>query len=179
MKSETATLQAEETSKENSLLRIDVAKEEAAAKKMIAELAAQTKQFGQGQPQPRPGEEQAIQAEPTLGNSQINALAESLKPFAGQTIAIHMIMDVRCQSLGSEFRKAFAIAGIRISNYITTLGGPNYRGVLVVVKNPPPSAHPVLADALFNAVASVGLQPHRASDPALSEEGVGVYIAPE
>jgi hypothetical protein len=181
LQAEAASLEAEQTSRENSLLRIDVVKAEAEARKLSAELAVQTGQFAPEPAQQKKNKARQAAAPPIPDDPKISAIAELLKPFAGQTIALRMMMDVRSQSLGAQLRRVFESAGIRVANYmiIGSGGTANYQGVLVVVRNPPPSPHPPLADALFRAVASAGMQPHDTFDPAIPEQGVGLYIGPD
>lgn len=176
-----ANLKAEETSKANSLLRNEVEKEQAETRKTTTELvvrAQRTEEFTQQLAQQQKSISQQIHATPLLSDSQINKIAEQLKPFAGQTVSIHTMLDAHCQRLGAQFQRAFEIAGIKIPDYSTVVG-PNYQGVLIVVKNPNPSPHAPLADALFNAVKSVGIDAHGVADPSVAEGLVAIYIGPD
>lgn len=171
-----------QTNLENTKLRIQLATHETNEKKIDAELMAKNQQlatFTQGLAAQQQGMAQQMQIPPSLGEAQIKMIAESLKPFAGQAISIHMMGgDVRSQRLGDQFRQALTAAGIRIYGYSNDFG-PNYVGVMILVKNPTPQPHPALADALRDAIQLVGIQPHTIADPSLKEGEVMLCIGPE
>ena len=180
-KAEEARLRSEQTATANSGLRIEVAKQEAETKKATTALASQnqqTAQFAQGLAQQQQGMAQQMQATPSLSDPQVDAIAKLLKPFSGRAIPIHVMMDARSQRLAGRFQQAFAKAGITFDGSATDVG-PNYTGVMVVVKNPTPQPHPPLADALRSAIQSVGIQTHGSADPSLKEDEVKLCIGPE
>jgi len=137
---EEARLKAENTSTENTRLRIDVQKGQTESKKAEAALAAQeqkTERFTQGLAQQQQGMAQQMQTSPSLNDSQVDVIASILKPFAGQTIPIHVMMDARSGRLANRFGEAFHKANIKTDGSGTFVG-PNYEGVMVIVKNPSP-----------------------------------------
>ncbi len=177
----TANQNAEDTKKANLALQIELTKHEGQEKEAETKLAAQqqqTNQFTQGLAQQQQGMAQQMQATPSLGDAQVDAIAAMLKPFAGQNIAIHMMLDARSGRLGGRFGQAFAKAGITTNGSSNDVG-LNYVGVMILVKNSTPAPHPPLADALNHAIQSVGIQPHTFADPSLKEDEVRLCIGPE
>jgi hypothetical protein len=181
-KAEETRLKAESIGKENSTLRIDLATHKTQEHEAETKLNAQNKelaQFTQGLAQQQQGMAKQMQAAPSLNEAQVNIITAALKPFAAKSISIHVMMDARSQRLAAQFQQAFVKAGIKIEGSSTDVG-PNYVGVMVVVKNPSPQPHPPLADALISAIQSVGIQPHPAADPSISNtDEVRLCIGPE
>lgn len=177
---EDARLKADKTETENSKLKVEVMNHETAEAKANAELAAQTEKvnrFAQGVAAQQQGMAQQMQAVPTLGEPQIAEIANQLKPFAGQKISVHIMLDAHSERLGEQIERALKMAGI-----VITMGsvdvGPNYQGVIVGVKNPSPAPHPEFANALLNAFHSVGILARGIAFPNLKDDEVGIYIGP-
>jgi uncharacterized cupredoxin-like copper-binding protein len=182
----TANKKAEEIKQANLQLQIELGKHENEEKKTDAELAAETKKLDQftqglaqqqqGIAQQQQGMAQQMQTTPSLNDIQVKMLAEKLKPFAGQKIAIHQMSDARCQRLGSQFHQAANLAGLNVVVHATDFG-PIYTGVAVGVKKAP--GYPPMADALINAIRSVGLPIKGGVEPSLPDDVVGIFIGPE
>lgn len=180
-KAEEAKLKSEQTATANSRLRIEVARQEAENKKATTALASQnqqTAQLAQGLAQQQQGMAQQMQATPSLGDAQVDVIATILRPFAGQTVSIHMMLDAHSARLGARFQQAFAKARIKTDGSSNDVG-PNYQGVIILVKNPTPQPHPPIADALRYAIQSVGILAHTFADPSLKEDDVRLCIGPE
>lgn len=180
-KAEEARLKADTVEQENGRLRIDVAKGQAESRKAEKELATQqqtTNQFVQGLAQQQQTMGQQMQAVPSLSDLQINAIAEFLKPFSGKPVFLNMMVDAHCQRLGAQIHQALERAGLKIVNY-TTIVGPIYNGIQIMVRNPTPQAHPPLADALWRAFGSVGLRANGVFDKAIPEDQVGIGLGPQ
>lgn len=178
-KAEEARLKAEQTAAANLGLRIEVTKQETETKKATSDLAKQnqqTAQFAQGLAQQQQGMAQQMQATPSLSESQTNIIADRLKPFAGQKIAIHTMSDARCQRLGAQIHKAALQANLNVVEHSTDFG-PNYTGVAVGVKKV--AGHPPMADVLINAIQSVGVPVRGGLEPSLPDDVVGIFIGPE
>lgn len=179
LEAEEAKLKAERVGKENSLLQIEVAKQEIENKKVTAELAAQnekTNQFVQGLAQQQQGMARQMQGTPSLGDAQINAIAEQLKPFAGQKVEIHTTADTIVERLAEQFKRAFILAHIEISSSSIDMGRL-YQGVMVGIHAV--DGRPPMADALLTAIRSVGIQPHGVADPSIPAGQVAIFLGPE
>jgi hypothetical protein len=180
-KAEEAKGKVEDTAKENSLLRIKVAKDEIETKKATTELSIQAQksdQFVQTLAEQQHNMETQIKPVPSLSDQQIKTMAAELKPFAGQSVTISMMLDVHCARLGDQFHKVLDQAGIKVSGYGTVVG-PLYQGISVVVRNPSPNPHPPLADALLKAMASAGINAKGVAERTIHADEVGIYIGPE
>ena len=181
-KAQEAQLKAEETSHADTSLKVELNKHEGQEKEVQNKLAAQeqqTAQFAQGVAQQQQGMAQQIQATPSLGPAQIDQIATLMKPFAGQSILIHVMMDAHSTRLADEFAQAFKMAGIEAAGPNIDVGR-NYEGVMVIVKNPTPQPHPPIADALLNAIRSVGIVPKFVYAPDIpSANDVWLCIGPE
>ncbi len=166
----------------NSQLRIELAQHESTEKKVEADLASKNQQlttFTQGLAQEQQGIAQQMQVAPSLTDVQVDFIASQLKNFAGKNIAIHVMNDTRSSRLGNQFGVAFQKAGITVNGSGTFLG-PDFHGVMVVVHNASPAPHPVLADALINAIRAVGIIPHPTADPSgPKDDEVWLCIGPE
>lgn len=177
-----ADLATQQIAQENAKLRLDLQGHESAEKKTDAQLAAQTQQldqFTQGLAVQQQGMAQQMQAAPSLNDAQVQAIAEALKPYAGQaTLEISFMMDAHCAKLGAQLRSAAAIAGVSVDDYGTVVG-PIFTGVMIQVKNATPSPHPPLADALLNALRAQGIQPHPSADARVQADHVRISIGPE
>ena len=177
----TANKKAEDTKQANLQLQIELSKHEWKEKQAEAKLAAQnqqTAQFAQGVAQQQQGMAQQMQAAPSLSDAQVDVIAKLLTPFAGRTVSVHTMMDARSQRLAGRFQQAFSKAGIKFDGSSTDMG-PNYVGIMILVKNPTPNPHPPIADVLHYAIQSVGIQPHGAADASLKEDEVRLCIGPE
>ena len=175
-----ATLKAESTNQANLRLKIELTQHEAQEKGVEAKLAAQnqqTAQFAAGVAQQQQGMAQQMQTTPSLGELQVQQIADQLKLFAGHKVELHMMLDARCQRLGAELETALQRAGITVS--ASNDVGPIYQGIRVGVKNASPAPHPVFAESLVNAIRSVGIQTGGIAVPSLEDEAVGIYIGPE
>lgn len=171
-----AELEAELTKKENNKLKIKLSEHESLEKQAEANLAAQnrqTEQFAQAIAIQQQGLLHQVQAAPTLTDAQIENIAKALKPYAGQTIHIRTVSDIKSRRLAFQFIKAMTSAGIKIVENAQQLDG-DYVGVLIMVKKQLPP-YPPLAPALVSMIAASGIQPHFVYDPAVSDENT-VYL---
>lgn len=178
-KAEAARSKAESTAQDNSHLRIDVANHEIAEAKANSDLAAQNKKlndFTQGLAQQQKGMAQQMQVTPSLGDVQVNFIAQQLMQFPGQKVAIHTMSDARCQRLAAQFHRAFELAHLNIVEYSTDMG-PIYQGVAVGVRAV--AGHPALADVLIGAIGRVGIPVRGGLEPSIPEGVVSIYIGPE
>jgi len=180
-KAEEARLKAETTSKENASLRIDLAKHETQEHEAEAKLATQGQQltqFTQGLAQQQNGMAQQMQTTASLNDAQVEMIATRLRPLTGKTVHIRVMMDARSSRLGSQFNRAFNEAGIRVEEH-TTMVGPDYHGIIVLVKNQKPP-FPPLAQVLLDAILSSGIMPHFSYDPSITDENtIFLCIGPE
>jgi hypothetical protein len=177
-----ANQKAEEAKKANLQLQIELDKHEEKEKKTEAQLAAQnqqTAQFVQGVAQQQQGMAQQMQVTPSLNDTQVDFIGNQLRIYSGQNIQIHVLSDPRSARLGNQFGAAFQKAGITV-NGSGTFFGPDYHGVMVIVRNATPGPHPALADVLINVIRAVGIMPHPAADPnGPKENEVWLCIGPE
>jgi len=177
-----ANKSAADATLKNTQLQIQLVKHEGAERETQNKLAAQNKQlaqFTQGLAQQQQGMAQQMQTTPSLNDAQVAIIANQLRMFSGQNIAVHVVSDARSQRLGNRFGEAFQKAGIKTEGSGTFMG-PDYHGVMVVVHNPSPQPHPPLADALLTAISGAGITPHPAADvngPKVDE--VWLCIGPE
>lgn len=175
-----ANQKAQNTAKANAKLRIEVARQEVAAQKSATELAAQTEKvnrFAQGVAQQQQGMAQQMQTFPSLGQAQIADVARQLRPYGGQKVSIHMMMDAHAQRLAVELQQAFKDAGIEVTSSSVDVG-PVYQGVMIGVKAASPAPHPHLADSLINSLRSVGVLAVGRAFPTMKEDEVAIYIGP-
>jgi hypothetical protein len=181
-KAQEARQKADSTETANAKLRIEVFKHEAEAKQANIALAAQTEkvnQFAQGVAQQQQGMAQQMQASPSIGEPQIQQLANLLRPYAGQTISVHTMMDARSQRLARQLEEAFQRAGVKIGMNMTDLGA-DYKGILIAVHDASPAPHPPVADALLNALHSMGIAANGVADPGMAGDGqITILIGPE
>jgi hypothetical protein len=181
-KAQEARQKADNTETANSKLRIEVFKHEEEAKQANTALAAQTEkvnQFAQGVAQQQQGMARQMQTTPSLAEPQVQFLANQLKPFAGQTISIHVMMDARSQRLAGQIERAFQLAGIKMGANSTDVGA-DFKGVIIGVHDASPAPHPALADALLNAFHSIGIAATGGAVGNMVEGGqVVILIGPE
>jgi hypothetical protein len=176
---EEAKLKAENTSRKNALLRIDVLNGQAASKKAEAALAAQnqqTNQFAHALQLQQENMAQQMHVSPILSESQIVALSNSLKPFSGQDVIFHTTLDTTVLRLSYGIQRALDAASVKHTQ-MSMDAGAMYQGVSVVIHQIP--GHPALADALISGLASAGIIVHPVVLPDRVPDGrVAIFLGP-
>jgi len=176
---EEAKLKAENTSKENALLRIDVLKGQAESKKAEAALATQnqqTNQFAHALQMQQENMAQQMHVSPVLSESQIVALSNSLKPFSGQDVIFHTTLDTTVLRLSYGIIRALDAASVKHTQNSMDAGAM-YQGVSVVIHQIPD--HPPLADALISGLTSAGIIVHPVVLPDRVPDGrVAIFLGP-
>jgi hypothetical protein len=119
----------------------------------------------------------AIQAKvsPTLTVAQAMSLANYLKPYAGQNVAVHMTLDTVVIRLGNGIQYALQQAGIKADGSSMD-AGQTYQGVSVAVHSP--QDVPPLANALVMGLRAQGIAVNPASDPSVPAGTVRIYLGP-
>jgi hypothetical protein len=178
-KSEEARLKTEQTSAENSQLRLDVSKEQRQARKSEAQLAKQnetTSRFTHALAVQQQTMAEQMHASPELTASQVEAVAALLKPFAGQEVIIHSTADTVVGRLGRGITAAFNQAHIQFPQYSIDMG-QLYKGISVVVHAE--QGHPPLADALVIALRQQGIPVDAVSLDSVPVGKVAIYLGPQ
>jgi hypothetical protein len=161
-------------------MRLELAKQEAETKKADAELAAKTEQlneFTQGLAQQQQGMARQMQAAVTLNPTQIDAIGNALKPFAGQKITLRMTMDSTSARIAAQLNAAFKIAGIEEGPGTATYAGATYQGINVVIQKT--EGHPPLADAVVSIFHSLGIPVNPVVEPTFPADLVTICIGPQ
>ena len=152
----------------------------AQAKLRAAELAIKTErtsQFVEGLALQQQGMARQIQGVPSLGDAQVNIITERLRPFAGQHITIHSTMDTSVIRLGSQFKRAFELAQLKVITFSEDMGA-QYQGVVVAVKKSQGSV-PQMGETLLGVIQSLGIKASGAINPTVGDADVALYLGPE
>lgn len=126
-------------------------------------------------------QQQATMAEqakvsPQLTPYQIQNLANVLKPFAGQDVALHVTTDTVVARLGSTIAVALNQAGVTTKSYSTDMGAL-YQGVSVAVHDP--NDVPPIANALVIGLRQAGINVQPVAAPKMVKAGeVGIFLGP-
>jgi hypothetical protein len=135
-------------------------KQEVATKEAEAKLGLQnqkTEQFTQALAIQQQTMAAQIHTSPQLSPAQIEELSKALTPFAGQEVIIHRTGD--------------SVVG-RLAMSIDQV----YQGVSVVVHED--QGHPLLANALVNALTQCGIVVNRVALPQVPIDKVAIYLGP-
>lgn len=173
-----AKSQAEETSKANLQLQIKLAKHEEHEQVGDAKLAAQNKEnydFSHALAFQQQTMAQQMHVSPELNESQIEAIAAILKPFAGQEIIIHRTSDTVVGRLGRSLAIAFTMANIKFPHYSIDMD-QIYQGVSVVIHSP--QNVPPLANALISGLRSAGIIVNPVALDTVPVGKVALYLGP-
>jgi len=175
----TANESAAETKRENLQLQSELTKHEGHEQEAEAKLAAQNKEtsdFAHSLQQQQATMQEQAKLSPQLTPYQIQALANVLRPFAGQDVALHVTADTVVARLGATIKMAFDQAGVTAKSYSTDMGAL-YQGVSVAVHD----AHdvPPIAFALVTGLRQAGIEVHPVAVPQMVSAGqVGVFLGP-
>ncbi len=173
-----AKSQAEETSKANLQLQIELTKHEEHEQVGEAKLAAQNKEnydFSHALAFQQQTMEQQMHVSPELNDSQIEAIAAILKPFAGQEIIIHRTADTVVGRLGRSLAIAFTMASIKFPHYSIDMD-QLYQGVSVAIHSP--QNVPPLANALISGLRSSGIIVNPVALDTVPVGKVAIYLGP-
>jgi len=98
---------------------------------------------------------------PVLNQTQIAALANLLRGYEGQTVAVHMTLDTVVLRLANSIQAALQQAGIKPVG--TMNAGATYEGVSVAVHGP--QDVPPLANTLVLGLRQAGIDVHPVAAP--------------
>jgi hypothetical protein len=136
----------------------------------------ETSDFAHSLQQQQATMQEQAKVSPQLTPYQIQALANVLKPFAGQDVALHVTSDTVVARLGATIKMALDQAQITAKNYSTDMGAL-YQGVSVAVHDP--NAVPPIANALVMGLRQAGIEVHPVAAPGMVPAGqVGIFLGP-
>jgi hypothetical protein len=144
------------------------------AEAFLAKANKETSDFAHGIALQQQNMAEQAKVSPVLDTAQAMSLADYLKPYAGQTVAIHMTLDTVVIRLGNGVQYALQQAGIKASGSMDA--GRTYQGVSVVVHNP--QDVPPLANALVLGLRAQGIAVHPAADASVPAGQVSIYLGP-
>jgi hypothetical protein len=168
------------TTRANLQLQNDVAKNKTEARNAEAQLGKQnqeTSNFAHALAKQQENMAGEVKVAPVLDASQIDALADALRPFAGQAVIFHSTLDTTVLRLGATIRAALAKASlVSTDNEFMMDLGALYKGVSVAVHDP--TNVPPLATALVLGLRQAGITAHPVSIPTVPEGRVAIYLGP-
>jgi len=175
----TANQKAEEAKTENLKLEGQVGQDAARARTAEAALEAKNKEtsdFAHSLQQQQATMQQQAVVSPQLTSYQIQALANLVRPFAGQDVTIHQTSDTVVARLGATINAALNRGGVTTKGYSTDMGAL-YQGVSVAVHDA--KAVPALANALVMGFRQAGIDVHPVTAPDMVQTGqVGIFLGP-
>lgn len=174
------TKKAEDVATANGKLRLEVAKQEIAAHKSAAELAAQMEKvnvYAQGVGLQQQSMAHQIQAAISISDGQVQILGNALKPFAGQKVDLRMTMDSTSGRIANQIGRAFAIANVSTGPGTATYAGATFQGISIVVQKV--DGHPPIADVLISTFTSIGIAVHPVVEPSFPADIVTICIGPQ
>jgi hypothetical protein len=173
-----ANRKAEDASLANTSLKIELAKHEGHEQAAETKLAAQNKEtsdFAHALAQQQQNMAEQAKVSPILNQAQADNLANLLRPYAGQTVTVHMTLDTVVIRLGNGIQYALSHAGIKTSGSMMDAGA-TYQGVSVVVHSP--QDVPPLANALVMGLREAGIEVHPVSIDSVPKGQVAIYLGP-
>jgi hypothetical protein len=178
-KAQEAKDEAEKLETDNLKLSGQVGKDAVTARAAEAALDAKNKEtsdFAHALEQQQGVMAEQAKVSPQLTNYQVQALANILKPYAGQDVELHITAETVVGRLGAEIKAAFNIAGVTTSIYSTEMGSL-YQGLSVAVHDP--SSVPPIANALMTGFRQAGIDAHPVAAPERVASGkVAIFIGP-
>jgi len=166
-----ANKKAEEDSLANTKLKIELGTHEKKSQQTESDLASQnarTAQFVQSVAEHQQSVVSLAQGIPSLTQFQIDAIAEQMKPFAGQKVVIHADLEAHCVRLGRQIETALKKAGMTV-DFETPLS-MSYLGIELAQKyaSPPAPRLPAIGP-LYNALLNSGIEAKGVYDPSISD----------
>jgi flagellar biosynthesis GTPase FlhF len=175
----TANKSAEETKQANLRLQSELTKHEGHEQEAEAKLAAQNKEtsdFAHSLQQQQATMQEQAKVSPQLTPYQIQALANVLRPFAGQDVSLHITSDTVVARLGATIHMAFDQAGVTAKSYSADMGAL-YQGVSVAVHDP--NDVPPIANALIIGLRQAGIDVHPVAAPQMvPAHQVAIFLGP-
>jgi hypothetical protein len=176
-KAEEAKLKAEATARSNAELQIELIHEQSIARTAEAGLSKQnekTEQYTHALQMQQENMAQQMHVSPILNQAQIENMATLLKPYAGQSVAIHTTLDTTVLRLSATIQMALTGSDIKCSPEMDA--GALYQGVSVVVHSP--QTVPPLADALAGSLMSAGIHVNKVVLDTVPVGQVALYLGP-
>jgi hypothetical protein len=176
-KAKEANAKAIEAENENLKLGGQVGQDATRARNAERALEAKNKEtndFAHAIAQQQQNMAEQAKVSPVLNAMQVDSLANVLKPFAGQSVAVHMTLDTVVIRLGNGIQAALLKGGLKPSGSMDA--GQTYQGVSVVVHSP--QDVPPLANALLMGLRQQGIGANPAAAQFVPAGQVAIYLGP-
>lgn len=177
-KAQEAENRAEDTSKANAQLQIQVSQNALKAEKAQSALAKQNQEtynYAHALAQQQATMAEQAHVSPVLTKTQITTFSEALRPFSGQDVIFHSTLDTTVLRLKQSIAIALMNAGITFKENSMDAGSL-YQGVSVVVHSP--QDVPPLANTLVQGLRQAGISVNTVSLESIPQGRVAIYLGP-